>query len=355
MASLLGFTGDLFLGSDAMGPPLTAVAEALGPQVSLVVNFEGTIFDDAEGLVPTRKKILLTSPLSALSALRQLPVQLFTVGHNHIGDYGNRVGELTVDSLRQVAPTIGAGYSGTDFHLGSATVGDVAVGFAAYCTSETSPLFSTATRLGPRELTSQQIETDIPKLKETNRLLVALVHWGDQCHHYPTAEQLHFGPRLIDAGFDLVIGTHPHSVQGYTSHRGRHIFYSLGNFSFHDYRAQIAGLSHDLRWMRRCRWGIVPVFRVLADRFEIDSIRFASVEGGRLQIVSSRALEWRLRRFSMAVSGRKAARVCAFVRTLERPLIRYGEFSVRDRKIEVVARKIARLIGIDRAPGKRVA
>jgi poly-gamma-glutamate capsule biosynthesis protein CapA/YwtB (metallophosphatase superfamily) len=355
MDSLLGFTGDLFLGSGAIDPSFAAVAKALGPQVSLVVNFEGTLFDDADRLTPTRKKILLTSPLSALSALRQLPVRLFTIGHNHIGDYGNRVGELTVDSLRQIAPTIGAGYSGTDFHIGSATVGDVAVGFATYCTSETSPLFTTPARLGPCELTSQQIEKDILKLRRTNRLLVALVHWGDQCHHYPTAEQLKFGPQLIDAGFDLVIGTHPHSVQGYARHRGRYIFYSLGNFSFHDYRAQIAGLSHDLRWMRRCRWGIVPVFRVLADRFELDGIRFVSVEDGRLQIAGSRALEWRLRRFSMAVSGRKAARVCAFIRTLERPLIRYGEFSVRDRKMAVVAKKIARLIGIDRALGKHVA
>ena len=40
MDSLLGFTGDLFLGSDAMGPSFTAVAKGLGPQVSLVVNFE---------------------------------------------------------------------------------------------------------------------------------------------------------------------------------------------------------------------------------------------------------------------------------------------------------------------------
>ncbi len=355
MDSLLGFTGDLFLGSDALGPSFSDLAKVLGPQVSLVVNFEGTVFDDAERLIPTRKKILLTSPLSALSALKELPVRLFTVGHNHIGDYGNRIGELTVDSLRQVAPTIGAGYSGADFHLGSATVGDVAVGFATYCTSETSPLFSTPTRLGPCELTSQQIERDILKLRKTNRLVVALVHWGDQSHHYPTADQLHFGPRLIDAGFDLVIGTHPHAVQGYARHRGRYIFYSLGNFSFHDYRAQIAGLSHDVRWMRRCRWGILPVFRVLADRFEIDSIRFVSVSDGQLQIVHRRALEWRLRRFSMAVSGGKAARVCAFCRTLARPLIRYGEFSVRDRKLAVVSRKIARLIGIDRALGKHVA
>jgi hypothetical protein len=97
------------------------------------------------------------------------------------------------------------------------------------------------------------------------------------------------------------------------------------------------------------------VFRVLADRFEIDSIRFVSVRDGRLQIVHRRALEWRLKWFSMAVSGGKAAGVCAFCRTLARPLIRYGEFSVRDRKMAVLSRKIARLIGIDRSPGKHVA
>lgn len=38
--------------------------------------------------------------------------------------------------------------------------------------------------------------------------------------------------KLIDAGFDLIIGMHPHVLQGYEEYNGKYIFYSLGNFVF---------------------------------------------------------------------------------------------------------------------------
>jgi poly-gamma-glutamate synthesis protein (capsule biosynthesis protein) len=41
--------------------------------------------------------------------------------------------------------------------------------------------------------------------------------------------------RLIDSGADLILGSHPHVVQGIESYHGRFIFYSLGNFIFDQY------------------------------------------------------------------------------------------------------------------------
>ncbi|MEZ5146693.1 MAG: CapA family protein [Bacteroidales bacterium] len=53
------------------------------------------------------------------------------------------------------------------------------------------------------------------------------------------------GRRLIDAGADLIIGHHSHTVQPFEIYKGKYIFYSLGNFVF-----QIIGLMENFI---RCR------------------------------------------------------------------------------------------------------
>ena len=37
---------------------------------------------------------------------------------------------------------------------------------------------------------------------------------------------------MIDNGVDLVLGSHPHVLQGIEKYRGRYILYSMGNFCF---------------------------------------------------------------------------------------------------------------------------
>lgn len=61
---------------------------------------------------------------------------------------------------------------------------------------------------------------------------IAYVHWGNEFIQYPYRDQKKFAHWLVDLGFDLIIGTHPHVLQGYEIYKGSHIFYSLGNFVF---------------------------------------------------------------------------------------------------------------------------
>ena len=61
---------------------------------------------------------------------------------------------------------------------------------------------------------------------------IVYVHWGNEFINYPSSQQKKFAHWLIDAGFDLIIGMHPHILQGYEIYKGKYIFYSLGNFVF---------------------------------------------------------------------------------------------------------------------------
>lgn len=62
---------------------------------------------------------------------------------------------------------------------------------------------------------------------------IAYIHWGVEFIDYPHVEQIRFAHWLIDLGFDLIIGMHPHILQGFEIYKGKYIFYSLGNFVFH--------------------------------------------------------------------------------------------------------------------------
>ena len=66
-------------------------------------------------------------------------------------------------------------------------------------------------------------------------LVVVNIHWGDEYEHSFNIYQKEVGRSLIDAGADIIIGHHPHVVQGLEIYKGRPIFYSLGNFIFDQY------------------------------------------------------------------------------------------------------------------------
>ncbi|MEG1554957.1 MAG: CapA family protein, partial [Rikenellaceae bacterium] len=61
---------------------------------------------------------------------------------------------------------------------------------------------------------------------------ILYVHWGNEFIDVPYEDQKKFAHSLIDMGFDLIIGMHPHLLQGYEIYKGKYIFYSIGNFVF---------------------------------------------------------------------------------------------------------------------------
>ena len=77
------------------------------------------------------------------------------------------------------------------------------------------------------------IQNNIEVLREQNvDLILACCHWGIEKDNYPENYQQQLGRKCIDWGVDLVIGHHPHVLQGVEKYKGKYICYSLGNFCF---------------------------------------------------------------------------------------------------------------------------
>lgn len=66
----------------------------------------------------------------------------------------------------------------------------------------------------------------------SNDYKIAYIHWGVEFIDHPMVNQIRFAHWLVDLGYDLIIGMHPHVLQGFEVYKGKYIFYSLGNFVF---------------------------------------------------------------------------------------------------------------------------
>jgi len=76
-----------------------------------------------------------------------------------------------------------------------------------------------------------EVEKEYQKISDFD-FKIAYVHWGNEFIDRPYVDQKRFGRWLVDLGFDLIIGLHPHVLQGYEIYKEKYIFYSIGNFVF---------------------------------------------------------------------------------------------------------------------------
>jgi poly-gamma-glutamate synthesis protein (capsule biosynthesis protein) len=84
---------------------------------------------------------------------------------------------------------------------------------------------------------------DIKEARENSDFVVVYVHWGIEKATKPEEYQRNLAKAYIDAGADLVVGSHPHVLQGIEYYNSKPIVYSLGNFIFYNAIAQTAVLK----------------------------------------------------------------------------------------------------------------
>ncbi|MFV0503127.1 MAG: CapA family protein [Lachnospirales bacterium] len=85
-----------------------------------------------------------------------------------------------------------------------------------------------------------KLVTEITKAKKKNKYVVAYIHWGVEKAERPERYQRDLAKKYIDAGADLVVGSHPHVLQGIEYYKGKPIVYSLGNLIFYNSISQTA-------------------------------------------------------------------------------------------------------------------
>ena len=79
----------------------------------------------------------------------------------------------------------------------------------------------------------QQVIDNIQAVKDQGaQVVIVSFHWGTEKSNYPDETQKALAHTAVDSGADLVLGHHPHVLQGIETYKGKNIVYSLGNFCF---------------------------------------------------------------------------------------------------------------------------
>lgn len=113
---------------------------------------------------------------------------------------------------------------------------------------------------------AENVLADIRSCKTSTNLVVCSFHWGNEFISFPRSDQISLGRQAIEAGCDLVLGHHPHVLNGYESHRDRLILYSMGNFVF------------DQLWNRPCTEGCIVTLGVKDDGFHLRELQLTRID-----------------------------------------------------------------------------
>lgn len=178
-----------------------------------IVNFEGTL---TTSTTRAEKKFAFKADPEYVNILTSGSVEAANIANNHSSDYGEVSRTDTLEILED-AGIAAFGYEQVQL----LDVNGVKVGLTG--------IYELAEHLGKK----QQVKENIAALKEAGaELIIVNFHWGIELEYVPNETQKKLAHLAIDEGADLVIGHHPHVLQGIEKYKGKYIAYSLGNFCF---------------------------------------------------------------------------------------------------------------------------
>jgi poly-gamma-glutamate synthesis protein (capsule biosynthesis protein) len=208
-----------------------ATASYLADADVTFVNFEMPIPRTAvEASSPDVSKELQGSP-EALPAFLAARVDVAAIATNHIMDWGLPGLEQTVEQLRENGvAVVGAGRN-LDESLDGVVLErrGIRIGFAAFTPAQRWT--ATASEPGAAPLTLENVKESLGRIGEADVRVISL-HWGLEMSNYPTPEDRRLAEEIVDAGADLILGHHPHVIQGVERFGRGWVTYSMGNFIF---------------------------------------------------------------------------------------------------------------------------
>lgn len=178
-----------------------------------IVNMEGTLTEET-----TRepKQFAFKGDAEYAKILTAGAVEAANLANNHSFDYGKKSYEDTIAAL-EAEGISSFGYERTAVM----DIKGVKVGLAG--------VYELAEHINCK----QDMLDNIASLKEQGaQIIIVSFHWGQEKENVPNDVQVELAHTAIDNGADLVLGHHPHVLQGIGEYKGKNIVYSLGNFCF---------------------------------------------------------------------------------------------------------------------------
>ena len=201
------------------------------------LNHEYTIGES--GTATTAKTYAFQAKPERMNLLTEMGVDLVTLSNNHVYDYGPEALHETCDLLSQAnIDYIGGGHNISDAKKAVYyEINGLKIGIVAASNAEVHRFTPQATDDSPGILLAYDMAEYLAVVKEASQncdYLIAYMHWGTEDSNYLNEQQQSEGRQLLEAGADIVIGGHPHVLQGMEYVAGKPIVYSMGDFWFNE-------------------------------------------------------------------------------------------------------------------------
>lgn len=250
----MSFTGDVHLDNKLYGYYQAAglngfmsqrLVENFQKQDLMIIDHEYAATDLPESAKDTNQWFNFKAPIAYEKILKELGVDIVTLANNHTMDYGE---QSLLDTL-EALDNLEIGHVGAGKNLAEAKAAEIReingkkiavlgasrfiLGYDWYAQENKAGIMTTY------ESTDrfQMVKDEITRLKteEGCDVVAVFVHFGKEKTNQFNASQETIAHGYVDAGADLVIGSHAHTLQGIEIYKDAPIYYNLGNFLFANY------------------------------------------------------------------------------------------------------------------------
>ena len=246
------FTGDIML-ADTPGQviaqgrdPFIHVAEMLKDADYRIGNLECPI---ATVGVPMESKIYSFRAHPRVLPFLEQHIDAVSVANNHSGDYGKAAFMETLAQLDSVKILhFGGGENANTAHRPLwINRNGIKIAVLGYNEFKPRSFEAGATTPGIAWSEDSHVISDIRAARRAGAdVVIPFMHWGWERETTPSERQRKLARKMINAGADIVVGSHPHVVQGAQIYRGKPIIYSLGNFVFDGFTTDVTRLGWTL-------------------------------------------------------------------------------------------------------------
>lgn len=170
-----------------------------------------------------------------------LNINIVSLANNHIFDLGLDGFKNTVELLRKNNIL----YCGAGLNIAEASTPAIierngkTFTFLTYCDYDFPTIghipIATETTYGVNPLVIEDVIAQIRYYKSKCDYVFVLPHWGMEYNPFPTLKMKEYSLKMIDAGADLIVGSHAHIVQPNIRYKSKKIYYGMGNFLFPDF------------------------------------------------------------------------------------------------------------------------
>lgn len=178
----------------------------------------------------SEKAVLVYTDPKNVIYLKSLGFDILNLANNHSMD----LGELGLNNTLNILHKNGINFIGVinnqyrKKHI-ILEKNNIRLGFLGYCSCGYTNFKK---KIIINSINEKIIKEDIEKIKRKCDLIIVSLHWGIENIFYPSPKQVKLARKLIDSGAHIILGHHPHVLQGIEQYNGGIIAYSLGNFQF---------------------------------------------------------------------------------------------------------------------------